>query len=142
MDSREQFEAAMTAILVTEGYKIESTPGILAHNGNEYQVVRIEGCHDFDHKQLFDKMREPIPEFKVGDLVEWKCEQLRPSKLPLEGQFLAVVEPRMLTPLFDRKDGSGSAFYAMPLDLKVSAVDGRGDYIELIVDARRVQLAK
>lgn len=98
-------------------------------------------CNEFNHKQLFDKMREPVPEFKVGDLLEWKCEQLRPSKLPLPGQFLAVVEPRMTVPQYDQKDGSGSAFYAMPLDLKVSAVDSRGDYIEFILDARRVQLA-
>lgn len=100
------------------------------------------GCHEFDHKQLFDKMREPVPEFKVGDLVEWKCEQLRPSKLPLPGQFLAVVEPRMTVPQYDQKDGSGNLFYAMPLDLKVSAVDAQGDYVEFILDARRVQLAK
>ena len=44
MDSREQFEAAMAAVLVAEGYKQESTPSILARNGREYQTIRIEGA--------------------------------------------------------------------------------------------------
>lgn len=96
-----------------------------------------EGCHEHDHKTLFKMMAADVPLFIEGDLLVWKCEQLRPSKLPLPGQYMAVVR-KLPEPVYDREGGSGRAFFAMPLDLVVSAVDSRGDYIEFLVDSRRV----
>jgi hypothetical protein len=96
---------------------------------------------EFSRAELFNKMREPVPEFKAGELVEWKCDQLRVSKLPRSNGTMVVVAPRLDVPRHDSERGSGSMFWAMPLDLLVSALDDSGDYIEFYVDARRVTLA-
>ena len=95
---------------------------------------------EFDHKQLHKMIHEPREEFAFGDLVAWKCEQLRPSKLPMPGHAMCFLY-KMEEPQYDEKDGSGSQYYVMPLDCVVSALSETGDYIEFAVDSRRLKRA-
>lgn len=104
--------------------------------GPDDQVSELE----FSHAELYAKMCEPVPTLRFGDAVRWKCKQLRSSKLPLPGHTMVVVAPRLAVPLHDAENGSGSAYWAMPLDLLVSSLDPDGDYIEFYIDARRVML--
>lgn len=105
------------------------------------ETIMSKAQAQYSHKELFKMIRQEVPDFKVGDLVTWKCEQLCPSKLPLPGEAFAVCAERMKEPVFDRDGGAGTAYYAMPLDLLVSTVDLQGDYVEIMVDARRIKYA-
>lgn len=73
-------------------------------------------------------------EFSEGDLVEWKPDL---SNRNMEGPFL--VSTVLKQTMFSSCDETGSSYFNEPLDIIVFAFDGKGNFIELYVDSRRLQ---
>ena len=90
-------------------------------------------------EQLMALTNEPR-DYHVGDVVVWKCPQLKTLRSPSEGENMRVART-LDKPVFDDKEGCGIPFFAMPLDVVIACLDTDGEYLEFLVDGRRIRRA-
>lgn len=79
-------------------------------------------------------------EFKVGDIVMWKSEELKNRKLPKLKEQAIIVEI-LEEAIFDNAEDrdSGSPFFHEPLDIRVAVIDSTGDISMYYYDSKRFQ---
>ena len=110
---------------------------LAGHEGREQQ--REQRPPEAQVVDLTDRFRamQPQHQFKAGDLVQWR-EGLKNCKSPAYGHPAVVIEV-LEGKKHDDAGNTGSGYYDELADLRISFMDGDGDFMSYGASSQRME---